>query len=411
MRDFLKSSARWRQVSCVWPVVLMLALPGCFLDVSPYPPGSEAGEVFKPGLDPLNGAILCDIPKVPDPVVGECMEDDFNLDDALSLTQAATALVEGESRLIGLDYSKDARDACDGKPKKIVYTAPFPEGKTICLNCKQIPDVYLDAVTACVAKCIDLVNAGEHAAPGGAGEWCEQNVKVSTNFVEGCQVTGRCSNGGTPIEPFDDPRRQPEIAKWPAPLGFGKLFGNDLSKFVDPAKGEVDDDPTDWDAGGGADYQIITRGDAWIEFAAKERDKSHVLAVSTGNGADTDTSLNDVDFALSLNWDNSVYILEDDPTMPEGVKVNGPLETYEEGTRFRIRIKDNNDGTATLSATKITGACSTPTPETPGTKCPELEIGVQTNPGLSYPLRIHASFREDNATISNVQVVRIQEQP
>jgi hypothetical protein len=406
MRDFLKSSLRWRRARRFWPLVLMLSLPGCILDAGPYP-GSENSQVFEPGLDPLNGAILCDIPKVPDPAVGECAADgDPDLDDAMPLTQAAIALVEGESRLIGLDFSEDARKKCDGNPRKIAYEASFPDGKTVCLNCAQIPAVYLDPLAACVAKCVDLVNAGEHEAPGGPQSFCEQNVKVSTNFIEGCDTTGRCSNGGTPIEPFVDPRREPELVKWGEPQGFGKVFENDVSKILED--GVVDPDPSDWDAGAGSD-QIIRGGDAWIEFEAKEKDRSHVLAVSSGDALDTDTSLADVDFALSLNWDNSVYILEDKVDQPDDII--GPLDTYEPGVRFRIRIKDNNNGTATLSAARITGPCTTPTPEMPGTKCPEVQIGAQTKPSLSYPLRIHASFREDDATISNVKLVRIKELP
>jgi len=62
---------------------------------------------------------------------------------------------------------------------------------------------------------------------------------------------------------------------------------------------------------------------------------------------------------------------------------------------------DNHDGTATISYSRF-HAC------TPGPLCTEdvFYTSLQTP---NYPLRVDASFREQNATLTNVTLVRIQQ--
>jgi hypothetical protein len=292
-----------------------------------------------------------------------------------------------------LDFSAAATNACNGLPKKAAMQGPFPDGMTVCLNCGQVlPTKYHgDANEACVAKCVDLVNQSEVEPPGGSQTWCQANAKVSTNFDKHTCFANACTSGGTADMTFKDPRREQELVKWIDLGGDATLSQNDLSKLTGV--------PGNFDSGGASD-QTIAHGDAWVEFSAKENNVSHVLGVSHDNGTDTDPSLADIGFAISLNFDNNVYVLENGAAV-----INGPLGTYAPGDRFRIRIKDNNDGTATISYTRLNGQCVV------GTICNETTIATQTQPSPKYPLRIDASFREPGATISNPTMVRIQDLP
>jgi hypothetical protein len=389
MRDFLKSSGRWLQAGWLLPLVL-LVLPSCILNSGPFEEGGEKSLVFDPGADPRSGAIMCDIPKVPDPEASECADAADIQAGGIRLSYAAIALAQGEpGNSLGLDYSKDALDTCEQMPKKVVFHGPFPDGSQVCLNCSQIPETYVDPAAACVAKCVDLVNLDGKEPPGGAQSWCAEKAKVSTNFTELCHKGG-CSDSGIPV-PFDDLRRYQVPVKWVDLGGQANVSDQDLSKI-----GGV---PGNVDSGASADV-LITRGDAWVEFQAKETDKTHVVSVSTDTGPDTDYTLADIGYSISLNADGYFYIVEDGANY-----VSAPIDQYLPEQRFRVRITDNGDGTAKISYTKLTGVCK------PGIICPEVQIAEQNGPSPSYPLRIKALFREPDATLSNVTVVHIQEQP
>ena len=65
------------------------------------------------------------------------------------------------------------------------------------------------------------------------------------------------------------------------------------------------------------------------------------------------------------------------------------------------------DGTGTVSYTRIIGAC------VPGNPCNETVIFSHAVPPpigvpAGYPLRVAAAFREQNGTLANVSIVRIQ---
>ena len=340
MRNFLKSSPRWLQAGWVLPLVL-LALPNCILNGGPYEgSGDEPPLVFDPGTDKLSGAILCDIPKVPTPG-DECAKDE-DIMAGFRMSYAAIALAQNEpGNSLGLDYSKAATDTCEGKPKKVEFHASFPEGLQLCLNCSQIGSKYVDPAAACVAQCVDLTNLDGKEPEGGVQSWCEKNAKVSTNFKETC-IPGACSDGGMPGD-FDDQRRNQVPVKWTDFGGQAEILGKDLIK-----KGGVGGDV---DSGASAD-ELITRGDAWIEFAANETNKTHVVSVATDAGSDTDYTIADIGYSISLNADGFVHIVED------GANFVGPgLEPYQIGQKFRIKIRDNGDGTAKISYVKIVGEC------------------------------------------------------
>jgi hypothetical protein len=390
MRAFLRSRSRWSIGGWLLPLVL-LALPNCFLDATGY---GVPDEHFDPGDEPLTSAIMCDIPKVPAPGAGggDCATA-ADLGAGMSMSYAAIALNQGEQNSLALDFSEAATSACGGFPKKTEFHGPFPDGSIICLNCaQQIPGKYADGNAACVAKCVDLVKVGEFQPAEGAESFCQARAKVSTNFSDTTCLGNVCSNGGTPNAGFVDPRREQEPVTWTEFGGDATAVNNDLSKLTGV--------PGDFDSGAASDERI-KEGDAWVEFEAKEGDVSHVLGVShDATGTDTDPTLASIGFAISLNYDNNIYILEDGANI-----INGPFGTYSPGERFRIRITDNHDGTATISYVKISGTC------TPGTICTEIPIATQTMPSPSYPLRVDASLREPGATISKATLVRIHDVP
>ena len=69
MRDFLKSSGRWLNISWFAPLIL-LALPACGLDAS----GIPNPDAFDGGTGDLSSAVMCDIPKPPEEGASECAD-------------------------------------------------------------------------------------------------------------------------------------------------------------------------------------------------------------------------------------------------------------------------------------------------------------------------------------------------
>jgi hypothetical protein len=400
MFSFLKSCPRWVQCGWLLPLVL-LGLQNCIIPPYEYVEGGEEGEVFDGGLDPRSDAIMCDIPKVPFDGAAEASEcaSDEDIKNGYRFAYAAVALAQGENlRTIGLDYSPASTLACNGKPKKIAFQGPFPDGSPICLNCAQlIPSKYVDANAACVAKCIDLVNAGGVEPKDGAKSFCEANAKVSTNFDKGLCYPGKCSDGGTPNMPFDDPRRPQDPVAWTDLELDAELLDNAVGmKGGGTATGDFDSSVLS--------KQIITRGDAWIEFEARENLVSHVLGVSHDKNIDPDADLKlaEVEFALSLNYNDKVYVLE------KGIPTQMPqypdlwVGEYVDGERYRLKITDNEDGTATISYARVSLPCGD------AMKCNETELAKSAGT-IQYPIRVSALFREPGAALTNVKMVFIKD--
>lgn len=210
MRGISTSASRWLQAGWVLPMVL-LALPNCALDTSGTIFGDEDPPpplVFAPGPGPRLEAVMCDIPKAPNPRENGCAAGD---ESDITFTSAAVALAEGRSNSLVLDFSAAAAGQCNGQPKRVEFFGPFPDGLHVCLNCAaQIPTVYADAQAVCVAKCIDLVTQSQMVDD--AAGYCQANARVSTNVNEIC-FTNACSSGGVPNLPFTDPRRAQEPVK------------------------------------------------------------------------------------------------------------------------------------------------------------------------------------------------------
>jgi hypothetical protein len=392
MRDFLKSSGRWLSAGWFWPLVL-LALPACGLDTS----GIPNPNAFDPGTGDLSSAVMCDIPKPNLEGTSNCA-DSTDVGIGISLAKGAVALADGSKNSLALDFSPDALTACNGFPRKVEFFGPFPDGTPVCLNCaQQIPAKFSGPQAVCIAKCKDLVFMTADLSQNQIDAFCQANARVSTNFTGNICFSNACSNGGNPLPNFSDPRRVAEPVKWTELIGTS-MSQNTLTRTA-PTTGPA---VADFNAGG-ASEQLITKGDAWIEFEANDNTVSQVLGVRESCDdvtacPDTDPSLSDIGFSIILNSDQHVYVIESSPS----VQNHGPFGTYNPHDKFRVHVTDNSDGTATISYSQVTGPC------TPGTMCIETPLYQHVGPNPKYPLRIDASFREQNATVANVTLMRIQ---
>ena len=392
MREFLKSSRRWLSTGWFWPLVL-LALPNCVLGNSglPNPNAVVTGE------SPTS-AVMCFVPKLPDPNNPENCADANQKSIGMSQEYAAVALAQGEHNSLALDFSPDAITACSGQPRKTDVWGQFPDGVTVCLNCLQVitPDLYPDDDAVCAAKCKELNGVSGGTIPaGGLDAFCAANAHVSPNFDKTTCYTGVCDTAGTPPLDFpNDPRKQQEPVTWVETVGTSATL-NTLTR-TKPIDGT-------FDAGAVSD-QKIEHGDAWVEFQAKETGVGHVLGVRNDpGGPDSNPGFGDIQFGISLDTDNNVYIIEG------GNVVAGPFGTYQPGERFRVRIKDNNNispHTATISYFRVSGTC------TPATICKETPISDQVTPAVpTYPFKVDAALFANAtalATVENVTLVRIR---
>jgi hypothetical protein len=388
MHAFLKRNSHWLRTSWLWPLVL-LALPNCGLstDVTPGPPPA-----FDPGPAPISSVVMCDIPKVPNAGSNGCANS-TETGFGISMSRAAIALAQGEKASIALDFSKAATTACGGPPRKTEMQGPYPDGYAACLNCPaRIPQPYADGNAVCVAQCIDLVHQTSETEPmGGAEAFCQANAHVSTNFDKTTCYGNACGSDGKLRGDFVDPRRAQEPVKWTEQNGTKGGASGALGNSVTRTAGRSGL----FDAGSFS-AQTITHGDAWVEFDVSDNTKAYALGVSPG-ATDTDETLADIPFALVLQNDGQVHISENG-------QIGAPLGPYAAGERFRVRVIDKNDGskTATISASRLIGAC------TPGTVCNEMVIATEAGASPAYPLRVDASLVDPGAILENVTMVRLQ---
>jgi len=84
-----------------------------------------------------------------------------------------------------------------------------------------------------------------------------------------------------------------------------------------------------------------------------------------------------------------------------GREADGSYGTYLAGDRLRVVVTDNNDNTATITYYRVNGSCA------PGTPCSTTLLETHSGPA-PYPFRVDASFRQQNATVANVTLVRLQ---
>ena len=396
MRKLAKLKTTWVKVGL--GAIPLLVLAACTIVQLP------AGVVFKNlerGPTPHTSAVFCDIENTDTDKVRRCATD---TDKAMGvrLAAAAVALNTGQMSEIGLDESPEARARCAGEPEAVFFRGSFPDGLPVCLNCSVIgpsPAKYATLAAMCNAQCLDVSGQFDGTPEDPAVRTVCLQSMASTNWESiGSCLSGICPSGDTLSPSFSDPRRLPEAVAWGDLIGV-TASANSITKTAGAPLGVFD--------AGAASTQHIARGDAYVEFSAREKTLSHVIGFSTiptgcpSPCPDTDPSLQDVGFSVSLNRDGRFYVIESG-VLAMGPDVNGSFGTYGVDERFRVTVHDNSDGTASVTYSRITGTC------VPGSPCNENVFLKRSGGPAQYPLRIDASFRELNATLADVRVVRIQ---
>ncbi|HZT76020.1 MAG TPA: hypothetical protein VFA27_05145 [Vicinamibacterales bacterium] len=385
MEKRLTTARRWLAVGWFWPLVL-LALPNCSFQA-----GAESTS-SAPNLDPGPGAhtsaVFCDIEK---PLERHCASDD-EIAQGIRIASAAIALNTGSTGQLAIDDSPAALQRCGGKPEAVTMYGAFPEGFTICLDCggatvRGNPPANNNEL--CAAQCEDFF--GQTGSDGtlvpdnppdpSVVDFCTAHAHVSTNFpLNGC-FDNACLAPGMSNPAFFDPRRNPEPVVWQNLVGVS-ASGSTLTKTATTA---------DFDSGASS-TQTIANGDGYVEFTVAETNTARIAGLSTG-AADTDAHANSINFGVGLSFTGQIFVFEN------GNQI-GPFGTYAAGDRFRVNVRDRFDGTATVTYSRVTGTC------TPGSPCNDQAFFTSTTSG-AYPFRVDSSLFNQNATLANVQLVRI----
>jgi hypothetical protein len=346
------------------------------------------------------------------PQARHCASDD-EVATVLSRAHAAVDLVNGQAASNeALDYSADARNAagCGAMPVVVPFDSSFPQGSPVCVKYLDIigPGLqYSDPNGVCVAMCEDMNGGNASSTPPAVALFCAQHARASTNYPLGDPTLfgfggfqGACTSEGVLRTDFDDasnpalldPRRIPEAVSWQHPQGvmIGGGASNTLTRTA-ATTGNFD--------AGAASVQTIAGGDGYVEFTATETNLARLGGLSIGSGtSDTNPNFTNINFAIDLFSDGQFYVFE------RGQIQNGPngfaFGTYAAGDRFRVSVKDNFDGTATVAYSRVVGACA------PGTHCAENVFYTSTVLG-SYPLYADSSLKEQGATLDDVRLVRI----
>ncbi len=401
MGHVMNTSLRYLRAGGFWVSVLLI-LPNC---------GFESGALgngpnLKKGAYPHNSVVFCDIEKA----LGRRCATTTDLAIGIRLSEAAIALNEGRSSNVGLDDSAAALARCGGEPEAILYEGPFPQGFPVCLNCGVLGSTETpDANAVCQRQCFDfygtVVGEEQFFLPDNPPHpsvktFCEATARVSTNMSVSTCLPGACSNDGTLLTTgWSDPRRLPEPVIWDDLIGViaGTGSGYDLQR-VAPTTGSFD--------AGAVSRQRITRGDGFVEFGVPRADQAVALGLTeippgcADPCPDTNPSRSGIGFAIAMGETGLLYVFNN------GVQVTGPgfdgsFGTYTANDRFRVRLRDNGNGTATVSYVEVEGSC------TPGTRCTQRII--YTQPGVAtYPVRVDASLFHSGAVLADVRLVRLQ---
>ena len=214
--------------------------------------------------------------------------------------------------------------------------------------------------------------------------FCNTHAKVSTNFPLNACFEGACTMEGTLRLDFEDPRRIPEPVDW-INLNGVSATGGTLTRSA-PGTGQYD--------AGASSSQLIAGGDAYVEFTATGTDGARLLALSSGPPPAGILTLNDIGFGTLVEFGGLLFVFESG-------NVVSSFGSYASGEKFRIKLRDNFNGTATVTYVRITGPC------VDGTPCNETVFHTSTNPA-TYPVRVDALFREQGATITDARIVRIR---
>ena len=362
----------WRLII---PVTMLVAQAACI-------DWSAARTINLHGAEPWTGKVVCNIEK---PSGRHCASADEKA-AGIRLVAAAEALVSGQTSTIGLDDSPAALARCNGEPEAVLFEGPFPQGTDLCLNCSATlhtpPDVE------CRELCADITAPGQTPAPASVLADCKQRAHVATNMTSAC-FADACSTDAAPLDTFLDPRIAPEPVDWQNRIGVA-VTGNSLVRTA-PANNTFD--------AGAASSQTITSGDGYVQFTAAEVTTARLCGLSNGAPPDTDPAYTNISFAIDLFKDGHYYVFEQGTKIP-GPDLNQSFGPYAPGDVFRVRVRDNFDGTAIVSYSRLTGSC------TDGQPCPENVFHVSAVKAV-YPVRVDSSFREQDGTIADAKIVRI----
>jgi hypothetical protein len=376
--------AGWSSTGLFWFwAAVLLVLPNCSFD----PERVGAGNNLNPGAEPHTAAVFCDIE-----LERRCATAE-DLAMGTRLASAAVALVAGQAgTTIGLDDSPAALAACGG-PQAVVFQDLFPRGMPVCVNCGDIiPSVYADTAAVCQARCHDLfgsVTANGTFDPQNPPTpetvaFCTTNARVSTNFPLNSCFEDSCTTAGTLRDDFADPRRIPEPVEW-VDLNGVSASGGTLTRTA-PTTGFSD--------AGASSSQLIASGDAYLEFTATETNTARTAGLTTGPPPPGGVTFFDIGFGLLLLDTGEILALE------SGLSV-GNFGLYAAGDKFRLKLRDNHDTTATVSYARITGPC------VDGSPCNETVFHTSASP-ISYPVRVDAMFREQGGTVTEARIARIR---
>lgn len=383
----------------------LFGVPGCT-----FTPGAASNFHFDPGPLPQSSAIFCDIEKLGNGwdntsrVCADAASADVR-NSAVPMTSAALALNTGQTSTYALDKSAAAVSRCGADGEIVQFEGPYPQGTSQCINCgAQIGSgkVYPDANYACVALCQDVAKA-EPAAAGMTDTqlltFCNDHTIASTNVpVTGCPMgfEGACTDGGVLRPDFTDPRAFPEPVSWTDLIGVapGGTANNDLTRTL----------ATDGSSDAGADsQQVVTSGDAFLEFSASDTSHNHVIGFSVPPCAlpcaDTNPNPSDVTYLMNLSVDGNIRIAEHN-NLVMGPGINGTWGTYGVGDRFRITLLDRGDGHFDVRWSRLIGTC------TSGMPCNE-QVLTTFQDGDAYPARVDASLDTQGVSLVNVLLMRI----
>ena len=297
------------------------------------------------------------------------------------------ALVKGQTKYIGLDYSPAAIAAAGctpGTPVAITFLSPYPVGESKCLNCGGvIGPVYATVSAACVDVCRDMNPGGDAFCADSA------NIHRASTNASSC-FDGVCTGNALPST-FADPRKTPEPVSWTSLVGVA-ASGADSNTLTRTAA-----TTGNFDAGA-ASTQTIQGGDGYVEFTATETNTGRMCGLSTGNPPDTDPTSADMGFGIQITALDRVRVFEN------GLVVTGPnpdltFGSYASGDRLRVSVTDKFDGTATITYSLIPASCA-------GAGCSGMVL--RTVGGAAYPFRVDASFNTQGGTLSDVRIVRIK---
>jgi hypothetical protein len=184
---------------------------------------------------------------------------------------------------------------------------------------------------------------------------------------------------------FDDPRRHPEPVAW-TNLDGVRPTGGTLTRTA-PTTGFAD--------AGASSSQLIAGGDGYLEFTLRETVTARAAGLSSGAPPAGGIEFTDIGFGILVFPGGEIHVIQN------GLSV-GTFGFYIGGDRFRVKLRDNFDGTAAVSFARVTGPC------VDGSPCSEAVIEPPGSYTATYPVRVDAMIREENGTITDARIVRIR---